>query len=96
MANKNNIDQKAAEEAKAAAEAKAAEEATAEATAEANTTPESKDIVFEIDGVKYKFTEYFTGKLQYNNKAYTTKQLLNSKDVLEALVVGNSPFVTTV
>ena len=86
--NKNSASTKGAElneeqkAAQLAAEAKAKEEAT------------ENIAVFEYGDKQYKFSDRCPKKLQIDGQVYTQDEILNDEDLIEFLVVGNSPFVT--
>jgi hypothetical protein len=70
-----------------------ATEETAEVVenAKAKTTPSNG--VFEVNGKKYKLSDRCPGKVQFNGTVYTREDLLTNAEVLESLVIGQSPFV---
>lgn len=51
---------------------------------------------FEVNGRKYTFSDRCPAKLQFNDTVYTREELLTNEDVLESLVIGESPFVKKV
>ena len=50
--------------------------------------------VFEYNGRNYEFSKRCPKTLQVDGKVYTKAELINHEDILEQLIVGNSPFVT--
>ncbi len=92
---------KAEAEAKAQAEAEAKEEAEkAEAEAKAKEDAEKAEAKpapvngeFEVKGKKYKLSDRCPGKVQFDGTVYTREELLTNEEVLQSLVIGESPFV---
>ncbi len=79
-ASTDNTDKAAAD--KAAADKAAADKAAADTK------------VFEYNGRNYEFSKRCPKTLQVDGKVYTKAELINHEDILEQLIVGNSPFVT--
>ena len=50
--------------------------------------------VSEYNGRNYEFSKRCPKTLQVDGKVYTKAELINHEDILEQLIVGNSPFVT--
>jgi archaellum component FlaD/FlaE len=69
-------------------------ETTTEETATEEVTPVNG--VFEVNGKKYKLSDRCPGKVQFNGTVYTREDLLTNAEVLESLVIGQSPFVKKV
>ena len=53
-------------------------------------------VSFDLDGETFCFTEDCPAALRVENKVYTLAELCNHKDILTALVVGESGFVKKV
>ena len=88
----DKLEAKAEAEAQAKAEAKA--EIEAEAKAEAEAKSEGKLPVFKVGDKNYTFSNRCPERLQIDGKVYTKKEILEDEDLIEFLVIGNSPFVT--
>jgi hypothetical protein len=69
-------------------------ETATEETATEEVTPVNG--VFEVNGKKYKLSDRCPGKVQFNGTVYTREDLLTNAEVLESLVIGQSPFVKKV
>jgi len=69
-------------------------ETATEETATEEVTPVNG--VFEVNGKKYKLSDRCPGKVQFNGTVYTRENLLTNAEVLESLVIGQSPFVKKV
>jgi hypothetical protein len=47
----------------------------------------------EVNGKKYTLSDRCKTKLQVDGVVYTKEELLNNEEVMETLVVANSPFI---
>ena len=94
--NKNSASTKGAELNEEQKAAQLAAEAKAKAEAEAKAKEEATEniAVFEYGDKQYKFSDRCPKKLQIDGQVYTQDEILNDEDLIEFLVVGNSPFVT--
>ncbi len=81
-------------EAEAEAQAKAEAEAQAKAEAEGKAEVEGKIPVFTVGDKNYTFSNRCPERLQINGDVYTKAEILEDEDLIEFLVIGNSPFVT--
>ncbi len=85
---------KAEAEAQAKAEAEAEAQAKTEAEAEGKAEVEGKIPVFTVGDKNYTFSNRCPERLQINGDVYTKAEILEDEDLIEFLVIGNSPFVT--
>ena len=83
------VDHKANAEAAEAASVDLANETTDEQPA----PKKAKVATFEVDGKNYSFSDRCPAKVQVNGTVYTQKELLNDKDAIKFLTVGNHPFI---
>ena len=91
---KAEAEAQAKEEAEAQAKAEAKAEIEAQAKAEAEAKSEGKLPVFKVGDKNYTFSNRCPERLQIDGKVYTKKEILEDEDLIEFLVIGNSPFVT--
>jgi hypothetical protein len=69
---------------------------TAEVVETAKEEPAPVNGEFEVKGKKYKLSDRCPGKVQFDGTVYTRKELLTNEEVLQSLVIGESPFVKKV
>ena len=50
--------------------------------------------MFKVGDKNYTFSNRCPERLQIDGKVYTKKEILEDEDLIEFLVIGNSPFVT--
>lgn len=68
-------------------------EVTAEVTVTETVKATPVNGEFEVKGRKYKLSDRCPDKVQFDGTVYTRAELLTNEEVLQSLVIGESPFV---
>lgn len=72
----------------------AAAEAAANESKESPASAPDQNETFDVNGKAYTFSKRMPQTLQIDGEIFTKTELLNQKEILERLVLGNSPFIT--